>query len=106
MRALFPRNATTALIRGRFAIGVAGAAVGAAGFVRATASWSLLSCFHHRCVLERGLHSVALAKGGKTSMTFRLVFQSDKKTLTDKEVNEEMKKVQKALETELGAEIR
>lgn len=44
-------------------------------------------------------------KDGKTSLGFRLVFQSDKKTLTDEEVNKVMEKVYDAVEKE-GWEVR
>ena len=40
------------------------------------------------------------------SLTFRLVFLADNRTLTDKEVDKEVKKITSALEEELGAEIR
>jgi len=42
---------------------------------------------------------------GRKSLTFRLTFQSENRTLTDKEVNEEMKKITSAL-VEVDAEIR
>lgn len=44
--------------------------------------------------------------GGKRSITVRLVFQSNKKTLTDAEVNKEMDKIVKALVNELDIEVR
>jgi phenylalanyl-tRNA synthetase beta chain len=43
---------------------------------------------------------------GKRSMTFRLVFRSGEKTLTDAEVDGEMQKVVKLFEQKLKAEIR
>lgn len=46
-----------------------------------------------------------MARGFK-SLTFRLVFLADSRTLTDKEVDKEVKKITSALEEELGAEIR
>ena len=42
----------------------------------------------------------------KKSLTFRIVFRSDSRTLTDAEVDREMKKINKVLQTELGADIR
>ncbi len=44
-------------------------------------------------------------KDGRTSYAFSLIFQSDKKTLTDQEVMEDMKKINKAIEN-LDGEIR
>lgn len=44
-------------------------------------------------------------KDGRKSLAYRLIFQSYEKTLTDDEVEEEMKRVNKALE-DAGAEIR
>ena len=40
------------------------------------------------------------------SLTFRMVFLADDRTLTDKEVDEEVKKITDALESQLGVEIR
>lgn len=44
--------------------------------------------------------------GGKMSITFRLVFQSEEKTLTDEEINKEMESITKALRDKYGAEVR
>ena len=44
--------------------------------------------------------------GGRRSLTFRIVFQSDKKTLTDAEVNKKMSAVSAALKRGFGAETR
>lgn len=43
---------------------------------------------------------------GKQSLTFRIVFQADDRTLKDSEVNEEMDKILKILRSEFYAEIR
>ena len=43
---------------------------------------------------------------GQQGLTFRLIFLSEEKTLTDKEVDEEFKKVTSALINSLGVEIR
>ena len=43
---------------------------------------------------------------GRQSLTFRLVFLSEEKTLTDKEIDEEFKKITGALISNLGVEIR
>lgn len=43
---------------------------------------------------------------GQESLTFRLVFLAENKTLTDKEIDDEMAKVTKALTEKLGVEIR
>ena len=43
---------------------------------------------------------------GRKSVTFRIVFQAENRTLSDQEVNAEMKKICYALKNELGAEIR
>lgn len=42
----------------------------------------------------------------KKSFAFHITYGSDKKTLTDEEVNEQHKKIEQALKEELGAEIR
>ncbi len=42
----------------------------------------------------------------KRSLTFRIIFQAENRTLTDKEVNREMEKVVKILKSRFGAEIR
>lgn len=44
--------------------------------------------------------------GGKQSLTFRIVFQAEDRTLTDGEVNSEMAKVVAALKKKLRAEVR
>jgi len=44
--------------------------------------------------------------GGKQSLTFRVIFQSDERTLTDAEVNKEMAKISGALKRSFRAEIR
>ncbi|MEK9180318.1 MAG: phenylalanine--tRNA ligase subunit beta [Patescibacteria group bacterium] len=44
--------------------------------------------------------------GGKQSLTLRIIFQSDERTLTDAEVNAEMEKISAALKKEFRAEIR
>ena len=44
--------------------------------------------------------------GDKRSLTFRIVFQAPDKTLTDKEVNNEMVKIEAVLRNEFGADIR
>lgn len=44
--------------------------------------------------------------GGKQSLTFRIIFQANDRTLTDEEVNAEMEKVTMALKKEFQAEIR
>ncbi len=43
---------------------------------------------------------------GKQSITFRIVFQADDRTLTDTEVNAAMEKISVALKKRFGAEIR
>ncbi len=43
---------------------------------------------------------------GKKSLTFRLVFRSDKKTLTDQEVGQEMEKIISELKTKFELEVR
>ena len=43
---------------------------------------------------------------GRQGLTFRLVFLSEEKTLTDKEVDEEFKKITSTLVSNLGVEIR
>ncbi len=43
---------------------------------------------------------------GRKSITFRIVFQAEDRTLTDKEVNEEMKKIESILKKTFKAEIR
>jgi len=45
-------------------------------------------------------------KDGKISYAFHLVFQSDKKTLTDKEVNEVMKRIEREMNKREGWEVR
>jgi len=42
----------------------------------------------------------------KTSLTFRIIFQAEDKTLTDKEVNSEMEKIIKILQDKFNAQIR
>jgi len=44
--------------------------------------------------------------GGRQSLTFRIVFQSEDRTLTDEEVNKEQEKVAKVLKDKFGAGIR
>jgi len=44
--------------------------------------------------------------GGKQSITFRIIFQADDRTLTDIEVNREMGKISEALHSKFRAEIR
>ncbi|HTY39773.1 MAG TPA: phenylalanine--tRNA ligase subunit beta [Candidatus Paceibacterota bacterium] len=44
--------------------------------------------------------------GGKRSLTFRLVFQSEERTLTDTEVNQEMEKITHAVGHRCRAEVR
>jgi phenylalanyl-tRNA synthetase beta chain len=44
--------------------------------------------------------------GGKQSITFRIIFQADDRTLTDAEVNREMEKIYQALRIKFRAEIR
>lgn len=44
--------------------------------------------------------------GGKQSLTFRIIFQAEDRTLTDTEVNAEMEKIAVALKKEFRAEIR
>lgn len=44
--------------------------------------------------------------GPKQSLTFRIVFRSDERTLGDEEVNAEMAKIAERLERKFGAEIR
>lgn len=44
--------------------------------------------------------------GGKQSLTFRIIFQADDRTLTDEEVNREMGKISAALKREFKAGIR
>jgi len=43
---------------------------------------------------------------GKRSLTFRIVFQAEDKTLTDVEVNQEMDKITCLLKSKFKAEIR
>lgn len=43
---------------------------------------------------------------GKKSLAFRVIYQADDHTLTDKEVNALQEKVMKALEDEGGWEVR
>ena len=43
---------------------------------------------------------------GKKSIAFRLTFQSDERTLTDKEVNKIHDKLLASLRDQLGAELR
>ena len=45
-------------------------------------------------------------KEGKKSMAFHIVFQAEDRTLTDEEVNREMKKIAQKLKEKLNAEIR
>ena len=42
----------------------------------------------------------------KKSLTFRLVFQSEERTLTDEEVGKEMERVVSALEKKFDIEVR
>jgi len=44
--------------------------------------------------------------GGKQSVTFRIIFQSETRTLTDAEINVEMEKITRALRKQFKAEIR
>ncbi|MHB9019516.1 MAG: phenylalanine--tRNA ligase subunit beta [Minisyncoccota bacterium] len=44
--------------------------------------------------------------GGKKSLTFRIVFQANDRTLTDAEVDKEMQKIIKVLMEKVGAELR
>lgn len=44
--------------------------------------------------------------GGKKSLTFRIVFQADDRTLTDAEVDKEVQKIIKVLMEKIGAETR
>jgi len=44
--------------------------------------------------------------GGKQSITFRIIFQADDRTLTDVEVNREMGKISEVLHAKFRAEIR
>ncbi|MEK7147197.1 MAG: hypothetical protein AAB772_03000, partial [Patescibacteria group bacterium] len=44
--------------------------------------------------------------GNRQSLTFRIVFRSDKKTLEDKEVDKELAKIVKILKERFGAEVR
>jgi len=44
--------------------------------------------------------------GGKQSLTFRIVFQAEDRTLTDGEVNMEFEKVTHALKAKVGADVR
>jgi phenylalanyl-tRNA synthetase beta chain len=44
--------------------------------------------------------------GGKQSITFRIIFQADDRTLTDDEVNSEMEKISQALYSRFHVEIR
>ena len=43
---------------------------------------------------------------GKQSLTFRIIFQAEDRTLTDAEVNADMEKIFKILRSDLNAEIR
>ena len=43
---------------------------------------------------------------GKQSLTFRIIFQANDRTLTDSDVNNEMEKILKILRFEFNAEIR
>ena len=42
----------------------------------------------------------------KRSLTFRIIFQAQDRTLTDKEVNQEMEKIVKVLKNKFGVQIR
>ncbi|MFH1246686.1 MAG: phenylalanine--tRNA ligase subunit beta, partial [Candidatus Liptonbacteria bacterium] len=44
--------------------------------------------------------------GGKQSLTFRVVFQAEDRTLTDHEVNKEFEKIVRDLKGKIGAEVR
>jgi phenylalanyl-tRNA synthetase beta chain len=44
--------------------------------------------------------------GGKQSLTFRIIFQAEDRTLTDEEVNAEIKKITSALAKNFRAEVR
>ncbi len=52
------------------------------------------------------IEDVDLVDEYKSNMTLRIVFQSEERTLTAEEVNREMTKIQKTLETKFGATIR
>ncbi len=45
-------------------------------------------------------------KGGQKSLTFRLVFQADDRTLTDEEVGKEMEKIISSLQEKFDVEVR
>jgi len=45
-------------------------------------------------------------KEGRKSLTFRLVFQADDRTLTDEEVGQEMEKIIAALTEQFEVEVR